>query len=111
MLSHLLHLHGVESVVLETRSRAAVESTIRAGVLEQGTVDLLNQVGLGERMRREGARHQGDPAGIRWPSAPHRSGGIDRPRRHRLCPARSLERPDRRACGGAGATVFRGGAG
>ncbi|WP_259466527.1 FAD-dependent monooxygenase [Serratia marcescens] len=59
MLSHLLHLHGVESVVLETRSRAAVESTIRAGVLEQGTVDLLNQVGLGERMRREGARHQG----------------------------------------------------
>ncbi|HGE6663245.1 TPA: FAD-dependent monooxygenase, partial [Serratia marcescens] len=38
MLSHLLHLQGVESVVLETRSREAVESTIRAGVLEQGTV-------------------------------------------------------------------------
>ncbi len=59
MLSHLLHLQGVESVVLETRSREAVESTIRAGVLEQGTVDLLEQTGLGERMRREGARHQG----------------------------------------------------
>ncbi|CAI2507676.1 p-hydroxybenzoate hydroxylase [Serratia ficaria] len=59
MLSHLLHLQGIESVVLETRSRQAVESTIRAGVLEQGTVDLLDQTGLGERMRREGARHQG----------------------------------------------------
>ncbi|MNG65015.1 p-hydroxybenzoate hydroxylase [compost metagenome] len=59
MLSHLLHLQGIESVVLETRSRQAVESTIRAGVLEQGTVDLLNQTGLGERMRREGAQHQG----------------------------------------------------
>lgn len=47
MLSHLLHLQGVESVVLETRSREAVESTIRAGVLEQGTVDLLEQTGLG----------------------------------------------------------------
>ncbi|WP_199635919.1 4-hydroxybenzoate 3-monooxygenase [Serratia sp. PAMC26656] len=59
MLSHLLHLQGIESVVLETRSRQAVESTIRAGVLEQGTVDLLNQTGLGERMRREGAQHHG----------------------------------------------------
>lgn len=59
MLSHLLHLQGIESVVLETRSQQAVESTIRAGVLEQGTVDLLNQTGLGERMRREGAQHHG----------------------------------------------------
>ncbi|VEA65966.1 p-hydroxybenzoate hydroxylase [Serratia plymuthica] len=59
MLSHLLHRQGIESVVLETRSRQAVESTIRAGVLEQGTVDLLNQTGLGERMRREGVQHQG----------------------------------------------------
>ncbi|WP_413501880.1 4-hydroxybenzoate 3-monooxygenase [Serratia proteamaculans] len=59
MLSHLLHLQGIESVVLETRSQQAVESTIRAGVLEQGTVDLLNQTGLGERMRKEGAQHHG----------------------------------------------------
>jgi p-hydroxybenzoate 3-monooxygenase len=59
MLSHLLHLQGIESVVLETRSQQAVESTIRAGVLEQGTVDLLNQTGLGERMRREGVQHHG----------------------------------------------------
>jgi p-hydroxybenzoate 3-monooxygenase len=59
LLSHLLHLEGIESVVLETRSREAVEQTIRAGVLEQGTVDVLTATGLGERMRREGALHKG----------------------------------------------------
>ena len=41
LLSHLLHLAGVESVVLEVRIRAEIEATLRAGVLEQGTVDLL----------------------------------------------------------------------
>src|SRR5712692_2661703 len=59
LLSHLLHLQGIESIVLELRSRAEIESTIRAGVLEQGTVDLLTEVGLGERMKREGAVHRG----------------------------------------------------
>jgi p-hydroxybenzoate 3-monooxygenase len=59
LLSHLLHLEGIESVVVENRSREAVEQTIRAGVLEQGTVDLLTQTGVGERMRREGALHHG----------------------------------------------------
>jgi p-hydroxybenzoate 3-monooxygenase len=59
MLSHLLHLEGIESVVLESRSRDAVEATLRAGVLEQGTVDLLNATGVGTRMQREGAVHHG----------------------------------------------------
>jgi p-hydroxybenzoate 3-monooxygenase len=59
LLSHLLYLHGVESVVIESRSREYVENRIRAGVLEQGTVDLLNGTGVGERMRREGLRHTG----------------------------------------------------
>ncbi len=59
MLSHLLHLHGIESVVLESRSRREIEATIRAGVLEQGTVDLLNETGVGERMKREGFVHHG----------------------------------------------------
>lgn len=59
LLSHLLHLAGIESVVLERRSRADIEATIRAGVLEQGTVDLLVETGLGERMQREGAVHHG----------------------------------------------------
>jgi p-hydroxybenzoate 3-monooxygenase len=59
LLAHLLHLRGIESVVLETRSREEIEATIRAGVLEQGTVDLLNESGVGERMRREGLPHEG----------------------------------------------------
>ena len=59
LLSHLLHLQGIESVVLEMRSRADIEATIRAGVLEQGSMDILNEAGVGERMRREGALHHG----------------------------------------------------
>ncbi|HYZ15128.1 MAG TPA: 4-hydroxybenzoate 3-monooxygenase [Candidatus Acidoferrum sp.] len=59
MLSHLLQREGIESIVLETRSRGYVEQRIRAGVLEHGTVDLLNEMGLGERMRREGLTHKG----------------------------------------------------
>jgi p-hydroxybenzoate 3-monooxygenase len=59
LLAHLLHLSGIDSVVLETRSREEIEATIRAGVLEQGTVDVLNEAGVGERMRREGLRHEG----------------------------------------------------
>ncbi|CAL8476314.1 4-hydroxybenzoate 3-monooxygenase [Caballeronia sp. S22] len=59
LLSHLLHLRGIESVVLEARSQNAIESTIRAGVLEQGTMDTLNQAGLGARMQAEGALHHG----------------------------------------------------
>ena len=59
LLSLLLAREGIESMVLESRSRADVESTIRAGVLEQGTVDLLMDIGLGERMQREGAVHHG----------------------------------------------------
>ena len=59
LLAHLLQLRGVESVVLETRTREEIEATLRAGVLEQGTVDLLEESGVGERMRREGMRHEG----------------------------------------------------
>ena len=54
-LSHFLHRLGIESVVLENRSRADIEQTIRAGVIEQWLVDLMNKIGLGERMMREGA--------------------------------------------------------
>jgi p-hydroxybenzoate 3-monooxygenase len=58
-LAHLLHLQGVDSVVLESRSREYIESRVRAGVLEQNTVDLFNETGVGERMRREGLVHHG----------------------------------------------------
>ncbi len=59
LLALLLSMEGIESVVLENRSREEIESTIRAGVLEQGTVDLLIEMGIGERMKREGAVHHG----------------------------------------------------
>jgi len=59
LLSQLLHLEGIESVVLERRSREYVEGRIRAGVLEQGTVDLLEEARVGERMRDEGLVHGG----------------------------------------------------
>ena len=59
MLSHLLHRAGVESVVVENRSRQYVQDRVRAGVLEQGTVDLMNATGVGERLGREGLIHRG----------------------------------------------------
>jgi p-hydroxybenzoate 3-monooxygenase len=59
LLSHLLHLHGIESVIVEARSRDYCEARVRAGVLEQGSVDVLNDAGVGERLTREGLRHTG----------------------------------------------------
>src|SRR3984957_9442454 len=59
LLSHILHLQGIESVVFERHSRDDIEAIIRAGVLEQGTVDLMNEIGVGERMMKEGFRHEG----------------------------------------------------
>ena len=59
MLGHLLHLHGIESVIVEDRSQEHVIERVRAGVLEQGTVDLMHDVGVGERLRRDGMRHGG----------------------------------------------------
>ncbi|GAA0580556.1 4-hydroxybenzoate 3-monooxygenase [Craurococcus roseus] len=59
MLSHLLHLRGVESVVVESRSREAIEATIRAGILEQSTVDMMARAGVGDRLKREGVVHHG----------------------------------------------------
>jgi len=58
-LAQLLAREGIESVVLEARSRLYVEARIRAGVLEQGTADLLRDAGVGERMDREGIVHGG----------------------------------------------------
>ncbi len=59
MLSHLLYLQGIDSIVLESRSRQYSEQRVRAGVLEHGTVDLLRQMGVGERMKAEGLVHYG----------------------------------------------------
>ena len=70
LLSHLLHLDGIDSVIVENRSRDYVEHRVRAGVLEQGSVDLLNEAGVGERMRREGLVHHGIE--LRFGGAGHR---------------------------------------
>jgi p-hydroxybenzoate 3-monooxygenase len=70
LLAHLLHLEGIDSVVVEARSRDYVEQRVRAGVLEQGSVDLLNEAGVGERMRREGLVHRGIE--LRFGGAGHR---------------------------------------
>jgi p-hydroxybenzoate 3-monooxygenase len=59
VLGHLLHLSGIESVILENRSREYCQERVRAGLLEQNTTDLLTEIGLGERMRREGLVHHG----------------------------------------------------
>ncbi len=59
MLSHLLARAGIESVVLERRSRAWIEQRVRAGLLEHGSVELLARTGLGARLEREALRHRG----------------------------------------------------
>ncbi len=59
MLGRMLELRGIESIVLEARDREYVQQRVRAGVLEQGTMDLMDAVGVGERMHREGLVHHG----------------------------------------------------
>ena len=96
LLSQLLHLQGIETVILERRSRDYVEGRIRAGVLEQGTVAVLNEAGVGERMRREGLVHEGIRLSFRRPAASDRFQGAGRRRGHRLRPDRGHQGPDRR---------------
>jgi p-hydroxybenzoate 3-monooxygenase len=59
ILGHLLHLGGIDSVIIESRDREYVIHRVRAGVLEQGTVDLMHEMGVGDRLAREGLRHNG----------------------------------------------------
>jgi p-hydroxybenzoate 3-monooxygenase len=69
LLSHLLAEQGVESVVLETRTEEYVLSRIRAGILEQSTVDLLRDLGLADRLDRIGEQHRG--IHLQWPHERH----------------------------------------
>jgi len=75
LLSHLLAADGVDSVVLETRSEEYVASRIRAGILEQSSVDLLHAVGLGDRLAREGDQHRG--IYLQWPGERHHLDFVD----------------------------------
>jgi p-hydroxybenzoate 3-monooxygenase len=58
-LAHLLHRAGIGAIIVESRDRHAVEETVRAGVLEHWVVELMKDLGLGERMLREGHVHDG----------------------------------------------------
>jgi p-hydroxybenzoate 3-monooxygenase len=64
MLARLLHLAGIESVILENRSRDYIENRIRAGLIEHWAVDLLTEVGAGARLKSEGIAHWGINIGI-----------------------------------------------
>jgi p-hydroxybenzoate 3-monooxygenase len=64
MLARLLHLAGIESIIIENRSRDYIENRIRAGLIEHWATDLLSEVGVGERMKREGIHHWGINIGI-----------------------------------------------
>ena len=59
MLAHLLHLEGIESIVIESHTRQYIEERVRAGVLEQGTVEMMTAMGVGDRLKREGLTHEG----------------------------------------------------
>lgn len=59
LLSHLLGRHGIESVVIDSRSREEIETTIRAGILEQGTVEILSETGASDRVLTAGRKHEG----------------------------------------------------
>ncbi len=59
LLAQLLHLQGIDSVVLEAKSREYIEQRVRAGVLEYQTVEILKNAGVGERLEREGLQHHG----------------------------------------------------
>jgi len=64
MLGRLLHLQGIESIIIENRSRDYIENRIRAGLIEHWAADLLTDVGVGGRLKREGMLHWGINIGI-----------------------------------------------
>ncbi|HEY6788579.1 MAG TPA: 4-hydroxybenzoate 3-monooxygenase [Trebonia sp.] len=75
LLSHLLAREGIESVIVETRTREYVEARIRAGILESSTVGLLGEVGLGDRLHSHGLEHRG--IYLQWPGERHHLDFVD----------------------------------
>ena len=99
LLSHMLHLRGIDSVISKAVPRT-IEATIRAGVLEQSTVDLMTEIGAGARMKREGFVHHGFE--LRFAGRSHRinlhdlaNGRVD----HGLRAARGAQGPGQPAAG------------
>ena len=109
MLGHLLHLRGIQSFILEDRSEEHVIERVRAGVLEQSTVDLMHEVGARRPAlaRRSAARR--DLRRVRRRATSNSAGGADRrPRDHDLRAERSGEGSDRRARRDRRAAAVRG---
>ena len=95
LLGQLLHRQGIDNVILEARSAEYVLGRIRAGVLEQGMVELLREAGVGARMDREGHVHEGVTPGLRRPLRKDRPEIPDRRQnRDGVWPDRSDPRPD-----------------
>ena len=78
VLARLLELRGISSVVLEARSREYVEQRVRAGVLEQRSVDCLDEAGVADRLHEEGMVHHGIELRFGGQRAPHRLHAADR---------------------------------
>ena len=99
ILSHLLRQQGIESIIIEKYSRQHVEERVRAGVLEQGTVEMLADLGLAERMQREGLVHYGIE--LSFLGRRHRIDfkELDQARNHSVRSKRSSEGLDQRATG------------
>jgi p-hydroxybenzoate 3-monooxygenase len=75
LLAQILAQHGIDSIIIENRSRAYVEARIRAGLIEQGAVEVLTEYGVGDRLRREGLQHHG--IYLQWPGNRHRIDFVD----------------------------------
>ncbi len=108
LLGHLLHLNGIDTVIVENRDREYVVDRVRAGVLEQGTVDLLLAMGVGEGLERRGLRHEG--VFISFKGQRHRIDFASTDRRqgdHGLRTKRSRQRFDRSAHSDGASVVFR----
>ena len=70
MLGHLLHNAGIDTIIVENKSRKYIEERVRAGVLEQGTVNAMIDSGVGDRLQKEGLQH--DYIDLRFNHEPHR---------------------------------------
>jgi len=75
LLAQLLAQQGIESIIVENRSREYVEARVRAGVIEHGAVDVLTRAGVGDRLHREGLRHDG--VHLQWPGERRRIDFVD----------------------------------
>ena len=93
LLGQLLHKHGIDNIILERQTAEHVLGRIRAGVIEQGTMDLLDEIGAGARMHEEGLVHDGVQICVDGVRAPHLIQRDDRQERDGVRPDRDHQGP------------------